>query len=67
MWRALLSVLLFVFRDLTLLLFDGLVRNIADYRSLAYAGNPVVPGVANIYNWQFSAPRTYGARLSVDF
>jgi len=43
------------------------VRNIEDYRSLAYAGNTVVPGVANIYNWQFSAPRTYGARLSVDF
>ena len=43
------------------------VRNLEDYRALAYAGNVVVPGIANVFNWQFGAPRTYGARLSFDW
>ncbi|NBC36418.1 TonB-dependent receptor [Novosphingobium sp. FSY-8] len=46
---------------------QAFVRNLEDYRSMAYAGNTVVPGVANIYNFQFAAPRTYGVRLGVDF
>ena len=46
---------------------QAFVRNLEDYRSLAYAGNTVVPGVANIYNFQFTPPRTYGVRLGVDF
>ena len=43
------------------------VRNLENYRSLAFAGNTVVPGQANIYNWQFSAPRTYGVKLGFEF
>lgn len=43
------------------------VRNLEDYRSLTHAGNVAIPGVANVYNWQFSPPRTYGARVSVNF
>lgn len=46
---------------------QAFVRNLENYRALAFAGNTVVPGVANIYNWQFAAPRTYGVRLGVDF
>jgi len=46
---------------------QAFVRNLENYRSIAYAGNTVVPGVANIYNWQFTPPRTYGIRLGIDF
>lgn len=46
---------------------QAFVRNIENYRSLAFSGNTVVPGVANIFNWQFSPPRTYGVRLGFDF
>ncbi len=46
---------------------QAFVRNIENYRLIAYAGNTVVPGVANIYNWQFTPPRTYGVRLGIDF
>ncbi|EGY02559.1 TonB-dependent receptor [Nitrospirillum viridazoti Y2] len=43
------------------------VHNLEDYRSLAYAGNVVVPGQANIWNWQFGPPRTFGVRASADW
>ncbi|HET9629831.1 MAG TPA: TonB-dependent receptor, partial [Novosphingobium sp.] len=46
---------------------QAFVRNLEDYRSAVFAQNIVVPGQANIYNWQFAPPRTYGVRLSVDF
>jgi iron complex outermembrane receptor protein len=46
---------------------QAFVRNVENYRSLAYAGNTVVPGIANIYNFQFAPPRTYGVRLGVEF
>jgi len=46
---------------------QAFVRNIENYRLLAYAGNTVVTGVANTYNWQFTPPRTYGVRLGIDF
>jgi len=36
---------------------QGFVRNV----------ETVVPGIANIYNFQFAPPRTYGVRLGVDF
>ncbi len=49
------------------LTIQAYVRNLENYRSLVYAGNTVVPGQANIYNWGFSAPRTFGLRLGYNF
>ncbi|WP_420381127.1 TonB-dependent receptor [Novosphingobium sp.] len=43
------------------------VRNLENYRSLVYAGNTVVAGQANIYNWGFGNPRTFGARAGFEF
>ncbi|WP_244970605.1 TonB-dependent receptor [Novosphingobium aerophilum] len=45
---------------------QGFVRNIENSRPLTYAGFTVA-GPDDIYNWQFSPPRTYGVRLSFDF
>ena len=41
-------------------------RNLENIRPLVYASY-VAAGTDDIYNWQFGAPRTYGARLSIDF
>ncbi|OYZ45702.1 MAG: TonB-dependent receptor, partial [Novosphingobium sp. 16-62-11] len=45
---------------------QGFVRNLENVRPLTYSGFTVA-GPDDIYNWQFSAPRTYGVRLSFDF
>ncbi|RZF66099.1 TonB-dependent receptor [Sphingomonas populi] len=41
-------------------------RNLENIRPLVYSSY-VAAGTDDIYVWQFGAPRTYGARLSIDF
>ncbi|WP_294262931.1 TonB-dependent receptor [uncultured Sphingomonas sp.] len=45
---------------------QAFVRNLEDAQPLGF-GTFVAAGPDDIYNWSFGAPRTYGARVTIDF